>query len=117
MDFQGYKAQQFASQPRMSSPSLHDLVERLERLEIASTTPSIVARRSQGPYDPPVIAPTLHTAISEICQKDEAQIDEPMKFPPSLKLPTCELQNFLAKISPVLWTNSPDFSDLVGYKK
>ena len=69
-----------ASQIRMSSPSLHDLVERLERLEIASTTASIAARPSQGPYNPPVIAPTLHIAILEICQKDEAQIDEPMKF-------------------------------------
>ena len=94
-----------------------NLVERLERLEIASTTTSTAARRGQGPYDPPVIAPTLHTTISEICQKDEAQFNEPMKFPPSLKLPTCELQNFLAKISPVLWTNSPAFSDLVGYNK
>ena len=81
---------------------MHDLVERLERLEIASTTASIAARRSQGPYDPPVIAPTLHTAISEICQKDEAQIDEPMKFAPSLKLPTCELPQ-------IFWPRFPQF--------
>ena len=94
MDFQGFKAQQFASQICILSPILHDFVERLERLDIASTTTSTAARRSQGPYDPAVIAPTLHTAISEICQKNEAQIDEPMKLSPSLKLPTCELPKF-----------------------
>ena len=117
LDFQGFKAQQFASQIRMSSPSLHDLVERLERLEIASTTASIAARRSQGPYDPPVIAPTLHTAISEICQKDEAQIDEPMKLPPSLKLPTCELPKFSGQDFPSFVDKFARFLRLSGLQQ
>ena len=36
----------------------------------------------------------LQTKNAKITWKDEAQIDEPMKFPPSLKLPTCELPKF-----------------------
>ena len=117
LDFQGFKAQRFASQIRMSWPSLHDLVERLERLEIASTTASTAARRSQGPYDPPVIAPTLHTAISEICQKDEAQIDEPMKLPPSLKLPTCEMPKFSGQDFPSFVDKFARFLRLSGLQQ
>ena len=53
------------------------LIERLEKLEIASTAPSTIAQRKEfGPYDPPVLPPTLKATISEICQQDEVDQEQ-----------------------------------------
>ena len=73
---------------------MQDLIDRLEKLEIASTAPSTIAQRKEfGPYDPPVLPPTLKATISEICQQDEVDQEQfPTRSNP--KLPQIDLPKF-----------------------
>ena len=75
----------------MSTPSMQELIARLEKLGIASTAPSTIAQRKEsGPYDPPVLPPTLQATISEICQQDEVNQERyPTRSNP--KLPQIDL--------------------------
>ena len=78
----------------MATPSMQELIDRLEKLEIASTAPSTIPQRKEfGPYDPPVPPPTLKATISEICQQDEVDQEQfPKRGNP--KLPQIDLPKF-----------------------
>ena len=71
---------------------LADIIDRPEKIGIRSAAPSTVVARGTGPYDPPILAPTLNSQISEICAKLDVEEEGTSKL--SSKLPQVELQKF-----------------------
>jgi hypothetical protein len=76
------------------SDQLADIIERLEKLEINSTTPSTVPTRKTGPYDPPLLPTTLSTNITEICTRGEEDTTDHPTGKIISKLPQVELPKF-----------------------
>jgi hypothetical protein len=76
------------------SDQLADIIERLEKLDINSTTPSTVPTRKTGPYDPPLLPTTLSTNITEICTRGEEDTTDHPTGKIISKLPQVELPKF-----------------------
>ena len=77
-------------------------------------TPSLVFRKGNGPYDPPVILQKLSTNISEICQKGEVEDEEREKPKVSTKLPLCELPKIYGQDFPEFVAKFARFLRLSG---